>query len=94
MEISLISYLQAREESSHATVNVQITRVLIICSHAIAVAEVNCMLEEFISQFQKLKKCQISLHWPRLVYPKGEDEREESQLERGENFLLQQQEYL
>ena len=52
------------------------------------------MLEEFISQFQKLKKCQISLHWPRLVYPKGEDEREESQLESGENFLLQQQEYL
>ena len=55
-----------------------------ICSHVIAVAEVNRMLEEFISQFQKSKK----------VYPKGEDEREESQLERGENFLLQKQEYL
>ena len=47
------------------------------------------MLEEFISQFQKSKKCQISLHWP-----KGEDEREGSQLERGENFPLQKQEDL
>ena len=94
MEISLISYLQAREESSHATVNVQITRVLLICSHAIAVAEVNCMLEEFISQFQKLKKVPNLSALAKTGYPKGEDEREESQLERGENFLLQKQEYL
>ena len=32
-----------------------------ICSHVIAVAEVNCMLEEFISQFQKSKKSAKSL---------------------------------
>ena len=64
------------------------------CSHVIAVAEVNCMLEEFISQFQKLKKVPNLSALAKTGYPKGEDKREESQLERGENFLLQKQEYL
>ena len=42
-----------------------------ICSHVIAVAEVNCMLKEFISQFQKSKKVPNLSALAKTGLPKG-----------------------